>query len=160
MNRYSPVFIILHWLSAGMILMQLSIGSLIPLNLHVLWGVLIGLMMIVRLVMKFQSDDQSPETAKPVAHKLAIIAHRIIYGLVFAIIISGVGMLVARDNASESILLLHNGLIDALFVMVALHVISALFHQFVLKDRLFSKMWISKAIKSEHLSPASELDAA
>ncbi len=150
MNRYGPVFIILHWLSAGMILIQLSIGRLIPMSLHVLLGVLIGFMMIARLVMRFQSNNQRPHTDQPVAHKLAIIAHRIIYGLIFSIIISGAGLLVARNNVSEAILSLHNGLIDVLFLMVGLHVIAAVFHQFILKDRLLSKMWIQKIKENEH----------
>lgn len=160
MSRYSPIFIVLHWLSAGMILMQLSIGSFIPLSLHVLSGVLIGLIMVVRLVMKLKSYDQSPEAEKTVAHKLAVIVHCIMYGLVFAIIISGAGLLFAKDNASEVILSLHNGLIDLLFLLVALHVIAALFHQFVLKDRLLSKMWISKTVGGEHLSSGREFDTA
>lgn len=161
MNRYGSFFIVLHWLSASMILVQLSIGSLIPLSLHVVAGVLIGLLMIKRLVMKFQSIHQSPETEKTTTSKLAVITHSIIYGLVFAIIISGTGLLVARDNVSETILSLHNGLIDLLFVIVGLHVIAALFHQFVLKDRLLSKMWINKTLDcDEHLRIGSKLDAA
>ena len=93
MSRYNPALIILHWFSACLILFQLSIGDLIAPGIHIIVGAFIAVMMVVRLSIKLRSANQHQvKTQSSIVNKLALNAHVAIYGLVFAVIISGIGL--------------------------------------------------------------------
>ncbi|NOR51520.1 MAG: hypothetical protein GQ470_02775 [Gammaproteobacteria bacterium] len=159
MSRYNPALVMLHWVSACMIIIQLTLGDIISPSAHIIAGVLIGVLTALRLSIKLQSTNPLyPEVGSDFLNRLAQMAHHTIYGLVFAVLLSGIGLAVeidlpfsqdsgepdAENNSKLLIHSVHQLLTDALIFIVCLHVLAALFHQFIRKDRLFSRMWFGR----------------
>lgn len=159
MRPYSPALVTLHWISACMVIIQLTLGDIIVPGAHIIAGALIGVLTALRLSIKLQSTNPShAEVGSNFPNKLAVMAHHTIYGLVFAVVLSGIGLAVetdllfshdsgVSDTKNDSGLLIHSAhqlLTDALIFIICLHVLAALFHQFFLKDRQFSRMWFGK----------------
>ncbi len=159
MNRYSPAFVTLHWLSASLIIVLLCIGHIMPQRLHILIGALVGVMFIIRLFLKSRLVNSRPASAKNnVTETLITMAHNIIYGLLFAVVISGIGVAInlffhnsVGMNENMLVQSLHHWLTNVLLGVISIHVIAALFHQFILKDQLISRMWFNSRMKVSHV---------
>jgi cytochrome b561 len=169
MTRYHPALIALHWLLALMILGALVGGAFsldpIPddspdkvgvLRLHMSFGLAILLLMLVRLVLRLRPAHPEPaDIGNDALNQVAPWLHWVFYALVFGLAASGIAMSVEAGlgdivfgGAPGPVPDLDalkprtgHGLFGlALALLIAGHVAAALYHQFVRRDGLMSRM--------------------
>lgn len=167
-SRYQPVLVALHWLLALMIIGLMCLGFFVlaqmpnsdPHKLDILvWhmsgGMLVLVLMILRLIIRrWSARPVAAATGSPLLDRLASIAHVGLYVIVFLMIASGwsTGWLISgafQPNGPplpDSFAVLptfqaHAALATLLAILIAAHVAAALYHQLVLKDGLFRRMW-------------------
>ncbi len=169
-SRYQPVLVALHWLIALLIIGLLCLGFFVladmpntdPKKLDILvWhmsgGMSVLVLMILRLLIRRWSARPAPATAgSPLLDRLASIAHGNLYLIVFLMIASGwtTGWFISDAFAPHGELpssfavlptfRVHAALAALLAVLIAAHVVAAFYHQFVLKDALFRRMWFGR----------------
>lgn len=170
-SRYQPVLVALHWLLALMIIGLLCLGFFVladmpntnPRKLDILvWhmsgGVIVFTLMILRLAIRIRSArPATATTGSPLLDRLASIAHYSLYAIVFLIVASGwaTGWFIRSvfqphgeplpDNfAILPTFQVHAVLATLLAILIAIHVAAALYHQFVLKDGLFRRVWFGQ----------------
>lgn len=171
MARYSPVLIVLHWLLVPTLFLALYMGNDIAslsneldlkvdrLVVHMVAGIIIGCAFIVRLILKLLSTSMTDDNNQnQYLEKIARWVHRTIYILVFSVVLSGLGIAIQVDmlqilaleetmplSLSElPVRRIHGILTTLLTFLIGAHILAALFHQFVLKDRLLLRMWFGK----------------
>ncbi|SLN37270.1 cytochrome b [Roseisalinus antarcticus] len=174
MTRYHPAIVVLHWIMAVMIIVSLLGGkfSLKPMPLdspdkvptiaiHMSIGLAIGALFLLRLGIRLASDrPPHATTGNDVLDWIGTAAHWVLYGLVAAMVLSGIAMAFSTGlfsiayggsgeplpaNLSEIAPRLAHGLFSTLLLMlVGLHIAAALYHQFFLRDGLFRRMWFGK----------------
>ncbi|WP_291729746.1 cytochrome b/b6 domain-containing protein [Leisingera sp. F5] len=174
MKRYHPLLVGLHWLVAVMILVALLIGGpslaemknsdpekMFGLTGHMIWGLSIGALMIVRLAMRAFSKRPLPASAgNALLNSGAKFAHLGLYVLVLAMVASGLGIAISADlfaivfsgsgaplPADFSIYAArqaHAVIATLLLILIGLHIAGWVYHQFYLQDRLISRMWFGK----------------
>jgi cytochrome b561 len=168
--RYTAPAIALHWLLALMILVSLGVGlymTSLPLsptrlklyNWHKWAGVTILLLSAARLLWRLSHRPPADPPMPPWQQRAAHAAHRLLYGLFFAVPLAGwayssaagfpivwFGVLPLPDlvwpdrELATLIKPLHKWLAYALAATVLLHVVAALKHQFVDRDGLLQRM--------------------
>lgn len=152
---YSRAQIWLHWIVAALIAAQYvfkdsiaraweATTSGLPVEFsplvaaHVFGGILILALVVWRLVLRFtRGAPNPPEQEHPALKTIARVAHWALYALIVLLSVSGLlawfgGVLPAAG--------VHSILKTALLALIGLHVVAALFHQFVLKTDLMSRM--------------------
>jgi len=169
-SRYHPLLVTLHWLLALMIIGMLITGFLVidpmpsadpnkirVLLLHMSGGMLILALMLIRLVVRLRSARPAPATTgSPLLDRLAVLAHYGFYVLVLLMVTSGyaTGILAGLNRSvfqrtGEPLpadfdvypsFVAHSYLATVLAVLIGLHVLAAIYHQFVRKDHLLSRM--------------------
>jgi cytochrome b561 len=165
------MLVALHWLLALALVFALATGTFslkeLPnaspdkigaLRVHMIVGLVLGSLMLVRLVTRLRSRLPAPASAdNALLNALARGVHIGLYVAVFAMAASGLATalqaglpgIVFFGNAAplpESFAHLlpravHGWIAKLLAALIALHVIGALYHQFGLRDRLMSRMW-------------------
>ena len=162
-SRYHPVLVTLHWLLAVLIVAALVVGfailasmdnaeprKIVVLRVHMAVGTLILFLMIVRFVVRLR-------TARPAAaNRPALVVHYGFYVLV--ILAAGTGFATAIAAGLPEIVFGNSGdplpksfaaypawqahfwLGLLLAGVIVLHVLAALYHQFLAKDRLLGRM--------------------
>ncbi len=170
-SRYHPALVTLHWLLAAVIVLVLVMGTLsldkLPnsspdkigaLRGHMIVGLAIGGLMLVRLVTRLRSAAPAATTTGHAGlDMLGRVAHIGLYLAVFVMAASGAATAFQADlpqivffGSGQALpenfrhLLprnVHGLMAKLLMALFALHVLGALFHQFRLKDRLMSRMW-------------------
>src|SRR5437868_8357718 len=170
-SRYQPVLVALHWLVALMIIGLLCLGFLVLANMpnsdpkkldilvwHMSGGMLVFVLMILRLIIRrWSARPAMAVTGAPLLDRLASMAHAGFYVIVFLMVATGwtTGWLISGvfqpnggalpDNFSVfPTFRAHAVLATLLAVLIVVHAVAALYHQFVLKDRLFRRMWFGK----------------
>jgi cytochrome b561 len=170
-SRYQPALVALHWLLALMIIGLLCLGFFVlaqmpntdPRKLDILvWhmsgGMVVLVLMILRLIIRRWSVRPAAATTGSLQlDRLASIAHHSLYVIVFLMIASGwaTGWLISGvflpngEALPDSFAVLppfqaHAALAALLAVLIAAHVTAALYHQLVLKDGLFRRMWFGE----------------
>ena len=174
MKRYHPVLVSLHWLLTVLIVFSLLMGSnilsqipndnpekLLALKMHMIAGFIIFVLMITRVIVrKVTQKPPRADAGNATLNKASIFAHTLLYILVFGMvgsgfataIISGLPDIIFNNSGAalpedfNNILprFFHGVIAKGLFVMIFLHVLGALYHQFVRKDGLLSRMWFGK----------------
>ncbi len=182
--RYHPVLVALHWLLAFVIIAALALGALVlakipnsdPMKLealrsHMLGGVVILLLMLVRLWLRQRTaHPPSASTGHRALDRLAWLSHRLLYvvvlgqagsGLIMALqadlpaILFGGGGVLPADFWVFPIRTVHYLLSRVLMGLIALHVAGALYHTLVLRDGLLRRMLFGRRVVAE---PAFTLD--
>lgn len=173
-TRYHPALVALHWLLAALIMLAMTMGTFVlkeipntspdkvgSLRGHMIVGMVIGALMLVRLVTRLRTRrPPHASTGSALLDQLGRAAHAGLYLLVFVMAASGLATAVQaglpeivfgggagslpRDFAAYTPRLVHGWIAKALMALVGLHVAGVLFHQFGLKDRLLSRMWFGK----------------
>ncbi|PFH12449.1 cytochrome b561 [Collimonas sp. PA-H2] len=170
-SRYQPVLVALHWLLALLIIGLLCLGFFVladmpntnPKKLEILvWhmtgGICVLALMILRLLIRIRSARPATATSgSPLLDRLASMAHYSFYLIVFLIIASGwatgwfirgvfqhPGELLPNNFTTFPTFQVHAVLATMLATLIAAHIAAALFHQFVLKDGLFRRMWFGR----------------
>jgi cytochrome b561 len=168
-NRYGLIAIILHWLIAALLVMQVVVGLTMAnlpkgpakfnlIGWHKEWGLLILLLVICRLVWRLSNItpqlDYIPRWEKIAART----AQWGFYGLLLALPITGWLMselggypvsffgltlpdLIAQHKPSAQLFdTIHIGLAYALIVTFVLHTAAALKHYFIDRDDILQRM--------------------
>lgn len=170
-SRYQPVLVALHWLLALMTIGLLCLGFFVLANMpntdpkkldilvwHMAGGMFVLVLMILRVIIPIRSArPATAATGSPVLDQLASIAHTSFYVIVFLMIASGwtTGWLISgvfQPNGGTlpetfdvfPTFQVHAALATLLAVLIAAHIAAALYHQFVLKDGLFRRMWFGQ----------------
>lgn len=156
MKSYSSTLIFLHWFSAVLLIVMLFGSAFIPLMPHMVMGGLIAVLFITRLLIK--TTRKQPEDINQ-SNKLLSLAGRIthwaMYAVVFATLGSGLAIAIEADlfnvvlnglpfpEGVDQMLSrsLHDIFEHAVKALLLLHVAAAVFHQMVIKDRIFRRMW-------------------
>jgi cytochrome b561 len=173
-TRYHPILVLLHWLLAFFIIMALAMGYFVMsqtpnsapeklemLRGHMAGGMLILALMVLRFVVRrMTSHPPQATTGNAALDRLAPLTHYGFYVLV--ILMAGTGFATALaaglpaivfgnsgDPLPETFLtfptrIAHGYIAAAIALLLALHVAAALYHQFVLKDSLFRRMFFGK----------------
>ena len=179
--RYDLISISLHWLMAlgmlasvclglSMVEMPLSPAKLKYYAWHKWLGVSLFLCALLRLAWRWRRPVQRVPAA-PRQRAMALWVHRVLYGLMFAVPLSGwlmssakgvptvyLGLwqlpdLLARDvELGRRLLGLHQALNAALAVLVLGHVTAALKHHWLDRDDALRRMWPGAALREETLS--------
>jgi len=168
-SRYHPALVTLHWLIAVLLVMALSAGLLVldntpnsdpakldALRIHAPMGMAIGVLMLLRLVIRLSTRAPAPATTGiALADRLAPLAHWAFYALVLAMAASGIALSVQSglgdalfgDGALPESFDAYgaraaHGIIGSLLVLtLVLHVAAAVYHTVVRRDGLLRRMW-------------------
>jgi len=171
MKKYSRRMVVAHWLTLALLVAAWFLGdaldearhdgnmTLLSYIIHASVGVTILLLTLVRLYFRRKDGTPAP-IGTGTMDKVAAGVHHLLYTILILLPVSGaltifmspVGSALWAGDAS---LLpkkfsgvwaheVHEILISALIVIVVVHVLGAIKHQFVLKDGLMSRMSLRK----------------
>ena len=170
-SRYQPVLVALHWLVALMIIGLLCLGFFVLANMpnsdpnklnilvwHMAGGMVVLVLMIPRFIIRtWSARPAKAATGSPLLDRLAPLAHDAMYLIVFLMIATGwtTGWLISdvfQPNGGSlpdtfavfPTFRAHAVLAALLVILIAGHIAAALYHQFVLKDGLFRRMWFGR----------------
>jgi cytochrome b561 len=168
--RYDGGAMAFHWVMVVLVVLVGVLGLLHDswpkatqawwINLHALLGLLVWALVMGRFWWRrTHPPPELPQAAGAMARRLSSPVHLLLYLLLFVTPMLGIvtfiwhgrvfdfGLFtvdfgVAKNRAifspTEDI---HGYLAYALFALIGLHVLAALWHQFVRRDRLLSRMW-------------------
>ena len=169
-SRYHPALVALHWLLALLIIGALVVGFFVLapmpnasahkiglLGAHMAVGMLILALMVARFIIRMlTSRPAQATTGYPLLDRIAPITHYGFYVLVLLMVASGytTGILaglnrIVFQGSGEPLpssfavypsFRAHGFIAALLAVFIALHIVAALFHQFVRRDGLFGRM--------------------
>lgn len=170
-RRYHPALVTLHWVLALFLLAALVAGKLIldatpnsdpaklmSLRLHMGLGLTILLLMLLRLAIRLVTTaPPAMATGIPAVNVAARAVHVALYLVAIAMAVSG--MVLARGAGLPEIVFggsgeplpadfsayparaVHGVLATLLALLIAVHVVAALWHQFLRRDGLMARMW-------------------
>ncbi|MBI4808917.1 MAG: cytochrome b/b6 domain-containing protein [Nitrosomonadales bacterium] len=170
MKQYSKRTAILHWLIFLLVIAAFYFGhqldeskdgaqklSMYPL--HFLIGDLILLLVLVRIYFRKKDGEPAPANANPLLNKIAAATHGLLNISVIAVVISGMvtaatsGVIDALKTNDPDLIPdfgtvgakeYHELFIGLLLLLVAFHVVAALYHQFIVKDSLMRRIMIKR----------------
>lgn len=159
-KRYHPILVTLHWLT---VIFMLGAGFLSeeggnsPINFHMILGALLLVVMVARLITRFSTARPAPlDAGNAFFNKIGELTHLGLYAVAFAILGMGGAIAIKRnlfgylmDSTAQISRAGFLGDVHHLFYLLAmalifLHVGAALYHQFMLKDNILSRMWYGK----------------
>ena len=175
-NGYGAMAIAIHWLSALLIIGMLVAGITAAqiadpaqkaaiLRIHAPVGLAVLALTLLRIIWWVAADKKpvAPVGQRPWQALMSRWVHRLLYVCILAMVGSGIWLM----NSSGAGDIIFNGaakplpdfetfaayrahgtmalLLEALFV---LHMLAALYHQFIHKDRLFARMGIGRNINT------------
>ncbi len=173
LKKYNGVMVVLHWLLAVFILGALFMGlavldempadhpqKIFLLKTHVFVGIGILLFTLLRLAVRILSAQPEPlPGGSPVLDRVARGVHLLLYLLTLLSAVSGIALAIAaslpdillkglgtlphdfEDFAAHE---LHGLFADLLLLTIALHTAAALYHHFILRDGILSRMSLRK----------------
>lgn len=167
-HRYHSVLVTLHWLIALLILTEAAIGLAFHFDIswapkrferqiHMILGLAILAAVLVRVVVRFRTPKPpAATTGSRLLDAIGKATHALLYLAVIALTGSAVLFVLQANILGEVIgqVARHHGHFDkplhlllflVLGAIVALHVAAALYHQFIRRDRLFSRMGYGRA---------------
>jgi cytochrome b561 len=160
--RYSKPQVAVHWLAAALIAFLLVTGTLVladlpntaakiaNLRIHMLLGGLAGLLVLGRIIMR----RRFPAPPALAGHKLAFAGHLALNLIILLLVFSGVvlglqsgtfaavfGSGVLPEDFKQFTPRQIHGLASRLAMgLIAVHLLAALWHQFIVKDGLLARM--------------------
>ncbi|GAB4498133.1 MAG: cytochrome b [Anaerolineales bacterium] len=159
-KRYHPILVTLHWLTVIFILgagLLSEEGGDSPINLHMIFGAILLVVMTARLITRFSTKRPAPlDAGNPFFNKIGQLTHPGLYAAAFGILGLGGAIAVKRNlfgylvDSSAQISRagfigdLHHLLYLMTMALIFLHIGAAFYHQFILKDNIFSRMWYGK----------------
>jgi len=172
-KRYSATLVVLHWMLAIFILGAIFMGAVVLdemdgdhpqkillLKLHIIVGIGILAFTLLRLIVRFGTAQPAPLASNNKwLDKLAGSVHYLLYLLTILTVLAGLTLAISADL--PAVLLDHIGELPKdyedflaheahevfaklLLLTIALHAAAALYHQFILKDGLLSRMTLRK----------------
>lgn len=166
--RYDGVSILLHWLTAVLVIILWTLGQTIDFfpkgvpridarSVHIVLGATLGVVLLVRVLWRVTAGRRLPRANTGGLGVVAKLAHYGLYLLVAATVALGVlnawqrgdvlfnvyaiPRLVPGDLALRRILEeLHGDFADALVIVAGLHAAAALAHHYLLRDPVLRRM--------------------
>jgi len=171
MKQYSTRLAAIHWLTLLLFIAAFYYGhemdeteiattkmSLYPI--HFLIGNIVLILTLVRAYFVHKDGKPAPlESGSAKANKLSKTIHHLLYVLLIALPVSGIIMIFTTgvitafevNDASKlpdlekfTIHGIHGALVTLMLLVVALHALAALYHQFILKDNLIRRIAIKR----------------
>jgi len=160
-KRYHPLMVTLHWLTVILILgaglLSGQGGSSSPISPHMIFGSLLLVTMVIRLIVRFTVKRPVwANTGNPFLNKLGELVHIALYAAAFYILTLG-GLIAIQRNligyvlgagsverVSGDLRMFHQLGWMAVLGLLFLHIGGTVYHQFILKDNLLSRMWFGK----------------
>lgn len=171
-KRFNSLQIVLHWLQAGLVLFSLTFGlfylkqlpydgtKIMPLRFHMLIGILIGVLVVVSVLVRLVTPQPDHlKSGHALVDGLALVAHAVLRVGVVGMVVSGIvlsvqaGLFASVFGGAGAALphgvlqyrphQMHAIVARILVAVTALHIVGALFHQFVRKDKTFSRMGVN-----------------
>ena len=173
LKRYSSTLVILHWMLATFILAAIFMGAfvldemsndhpqkILLLQLHVIVGIGILVFTLLRLYVRFATPQPAPVASdNKLVEKVSKGLHHLLYLLTILTVLAGIALAISANL--PAVLFSHAGALPAdfegfvahevhdIFAMlllfsIGLHVAAAVYHQFILKDGLLSRMSLRK----------------
>lgn len=107
-------------------------------GVHIWVGVLALVLVAVRIIVRLKNGAPAPvETGNKLIDLSAKLAHLALYGVMVLVPLSGaIAWFGGVRDASE----IHEVMFNVGIALVGVHVVAALYHQFVLKDGLLNRM--------------------
>jgi len=169
-DKYPKIQIQLHWLMfllVALAALSIEVREIFPKgtylrselkNVHIWLGEAIFAFLIVRLIVRLLSQQPSPINTLPWQVNLAKFVHWLFYLMMFVIPLSGILLLqaggkdvsffgyslpeiVAPDRElKRAVKSVHEFLSNAFYFFIFFHVAAALWHQYVIKDNLLSRV--------------------
>jgi cytochrome b561 len=173
-SRYHPALVVLHWFLAVFVVAALSFGTLVLVNIpntspeklhglraHMGGGIAILVLMFVRFTIRTLSSKPEPATTgNRVLDRIAKLSHYGFYLLIllmattglataylsglFGIVFSGSGAPLPISFMIFPTRVAHGIIAKLIIGLIGLHVLAALYHQFIRKDGLFRRMWFGR----------------
>lgn len=155
MDKYHPSLVTLHWVMAVLIIIALLSGGYVPLDVHLICGLVIAALLVLRIISRLTTRKVStPAGQSKLQSRIARWMHLALYGLVAAVVATGLGMAVESSlfqvalsggqlpvGFEESALhKAHSLFTQLLLIAVAGHALAGLWHQFISRDSLFARM--------------------
>ena len=168
--HYGTTAKVLHWLVVALLAVQYPIGWLMPdlhrnmqpgapMTFHVSFGITILILIVLRLVWRL-THPVAPESSLPPWQRLSSeVVHWMLYAMVLATTLSGWAFasfrgwtlsffylfplpMLSPDNAAagKTIDGLHQAAEWMLLVLIAIHVVAALAHIFIYRERIMQRM--------------------
>jgi len=174
MSRYHPLLVILHWLSALLIITTFLLGVLalaeqpntqekiIPLAVHSALGVGILLVTVIRLFVRWVTLKPLRKVRNPLSKPKPLIVtmagpvQSLLYLFTFLMSLTGIGLTLQSGALTPSGLVLpadfydfplrtaHGTLSTALFMLVVLHLLTWVYFQFLRGENALAWMWFKK----------------
>jgi len=173
LKRYSTTMVVLHWLIAIFILGAIFMGAfildemdsehpqkIILLKLHVIVGIGILVLTLMRLYKRFTTPQPAPLAGSGfLMEKFATGIHYLLYLFTVLTVLAGITLAISanlqvvlldhigqlpRDYEEFLAHEVHEVFAELLLLTILLHVAGALYHQFILKDGLLSRMSLRK----------------
>ncbi|MGI3186341.1 cytochrome b [Nioella aestuarii] len=169
---YHPVTVALHWALAVLIIMMLWVGTyvlapmdnadpdkLTMLAIHRGIGLVILTLTVLRIILRrFLPAPEHAKTGSAFLDKLGQAMPKLMN--IFVILMAVSGMVLGRMSGLSDALagtlplpesffefsprVIHGILARLIMAMLALHILGALYHQIMLRDGLFQRMWFGK----------------
>jgi cytochrome b561 len=174
--EYGTVAIAIHWLSAALIIAMFVLGIVASettdplqkssiLRIHAPVGLFVLALTILRITWWLVADKKPAAVAgqSPWQKSVSTWVHRILYFCILGMAGSGIWLLrssgageIIFDGANKPMPDLetffaysaHSTIALVFEALIVLHVLAALYHQFVLRDRLLARMGIGRRNES------------
>jgi cytochrome b561 len=161
-KHYSKGLSLLHWLVAIMFAASYIISDGMPkyfdqhlenidvsgqwvANFHVYAGLAFIAVVLIRLIVRLTSQKPEPkESTDSRLNKIATGAHHLLYLLMFLVPVAGVIGWYEKITIFGDI---HVLLMNLMLGLVGLHIAAAIYHQWVLKDGILSRISLLKSEK-------------
>jgi cytochrome b561 len=169
-ERYGTPAIAFHWISVVLIVVVGTLGLLHDswpkrtqsfwINIHALFGLLVWMLVVARFGWRSRHTPPAlPADVGTLTARLSRLVHGSLYALMFVVPILGVVTFIWHGRVFDFGLFrldfgvrsnraifhptedIHGYLAYALFALVGLHVLAALWHHFVRHDGVLRRMW-------------------
>jgi len=173
MTQYSKRMVIVHWLTLALLIAAWFLGedlaeatdeskaTLAGYIFHMAVGGTVLLLTLYRLYFRSKDEIPAPIGDTPM-DKLAKGVHYLLYTVLFVLPVSGI-LIILNSKAGTALLAgdanllpkehgfkdvfsheVHEVLVNVLIVLVVLHILGAIKHQFITKDSLMERMMLRR----------------
>lgn len=170
-NQYGSRAVIFHWLTALLILSLIPLGIYMHelpkgdlkatlYKAHIVIGGIVFIVTILRVIWKLRDEKvQELKTTPRYQQILAKALHYIFYFMMLGAAGSGLAYVISSGLAEQLFFAeeivwsnahdylpaeVHEKLTIPMIPLLALHILAALYHQFIVKDGIFKRIWFTK----------------